>query len=438
MMNGSAPLSPNDTTSLQASTTMRPLGRLGLAVLAAGRVVLATAAASTLTGCKDRTQSAAPPPPPEVTFVSVTPKTVPVNYEFLGQTEASNTVEIRARVQGFLVKRHFKEGAIVDEGSELFTIDKRGFVADLEIARARLAQAKLRLTQAEKEIKRYSDLVAQRAASQKELDDWTTQADLARADILLTEAQVAKSALDLSYTSVISPIRGHVARANKDEGSLVDSGANSLLTVVQQTDPIYVTFPIGERDWLHWEQQRDAGLIKLPKGGELDDASRREQIRVALTLLDGRTFEAQGVIDFVDTQLNNRTGTGIVRATFPNANDTLRPGQFVKARLLGWERPNVLTVPQRAVLNTPGGAIVFTINKDNQVEVRPVTASQWDGTDWMIDKGLAAGDRVIVDGFLKAQPGMTVVPKELGASPSIPPANPTSTPTPSPAATPSK
>ena len=143
-----------------------------------------------------------------MTFVSVTPKTVPVNYEFLGQTEASNTVEIRARVQGFLVKRHFKEGAIVDEGSELFTIDKRGFVADLEIARARLAQAKLRLSQAEKEIKRYSDLVAQRAASQKELDDWTTQADLARADILLTEAQVAKSALDLSYTSVISPIRG--------------------------------------------------------------------------------------------------------------------------------------------------------------------------------------------------------------------------------------
>ncbi|HEX8878142.1 MAG TPA: efflux RND transporter periplasmic adaptor subunit [Phycisphaerales bacterium] len=365
-----------------------------------------------LPGCDRKPgQASGPPPAPEVAATVVTPVTAPGIYEFIAQTAASRTVEVRARVQGFLLKRHFEEGSKVKDGDLLFTIDPRSFEADLQKARASLAQAKAAQALTESNLTRVRQGVESGGLPKAELDKAVAQNDEALAQIKLAEANVTNADLELSYTRVTSPVSGTVGRAQKQEGSLVDSGANSLLVESQQVDPIYVNFNVSERDVLQWRADVATGRIQLVS---------EKNLPTEITLSDGTVYKEQGNINFVDVKVDPMTGTAMIRATFPNPDQKLMPGQFVKLRLLGVTRPNVLTVPQEAVISTPGGTFVYIIDKDSKIERRPVTLGDWLGSDWIVEQGVKPGDRVMVDNIQKVQPGMAV---KLAAAAPPPPKN---------------
>lgn len=374
--------------------------------------------------CRKEAPPADPPPPPEVTVQTVATRTVPVSYEFVAVTEASKVVEIRARVQGFLQSRNFEEGGLVDEGEMLYTIDPRSFQADLEIAKAQLGRGQARLQNASRQVARLAELAQQNAASPKELDDWQLEELQARADVRLAEANVALADLNVSYTRILAPMRGRIARTNKEPGALVDAGVNSLLTTVYQTDPMFVSFSIPERDWLRWREDVAAGRIRHPGIKTLTDVDRNiphpttDPIPVSITLLDGTPYPVQGQLNFLDATVSAETGTARARAVFDNTSrvrpdgrvgdEALKPGQFVRAKILGWERPNSITVPQRAVTQTPMGGVVFVVDAEGRSAVRPVKTGDWLGDDWIILSGLKPGDKVIVEGFAKAPPGTPV------------------------------
>jgi membrane fusion protein (multidrug efflux system) len=350
----------------------------------------------------------APPPPLRVSVVTVEPRTVPINYEFIAQTTASQRVEIRARVQGFLARRAYQEGSKVDEGELLFRIDPRSFEAELEIANAKLAQAQARVELAHRDVERYEEAATRGAATAREVDDAKTQELVAKADVRLAQAEVAARSLDLSYTTVLAPFRGQVGKSFKDEGALVDAGANSLLAEMVQTDPIYVEFNIAEREVLRWKADVDAGRIRVPEGRSRE---------VVITLVDGTEYEHRGVLDFWDIQVRPQTGTALRRATLANPDDKLKPGQFVKARIVGWERVGALAVPQRAVVQNPSGAFVYLADADNKAQLRGVTLGAWTGSEWIVEAGLKPGDRVITDQIAKLRPD---APIEIDAAPAAP------------------
>ncbi len=376
--------------------------------------LLLAAVSSALSGCKPKeTPAAAKPtgPPPEVVVRTVKPEVVPIVYEFVGQTAASKVVEVRARVQGFIKERNFEEGKPVSEGQVLYKIDPRVFEADVEVAKATRERAKVQLGNATRQLERLQTLAQQQAATQKEIDDWQTMQLQARADLRLGEANVAIAELNLSYTSVMSPLKGKVGRTLKEVGALVDDGSNSLLTTVVQVDPMYVIFSIPEREWLQWKSDVDAKRVMLPEPA----GSRLE-----LVLLDGTRYEVPGKIDFFDANVNPQTGTATARGVFENktlppkpdattSEEALKPGQFVRARILGWQRPGAIVVPQRAVIQTPNGPIVMIVNAENKVEVRPVKTGAWVKEEWLISEGLKPDDKVIVEGYSKAPPGTLVV-----------------------------
>ncbi|MBL8875416.1 MAG: efflux RND transporter periplasmic adaptor subunit [Phycisphaerae bacterium] len=363
-------------------------------------VAVGLAALMGLGGCGKREQQAAGPmQAPEVSVEIVTPVTAPGNYEFIAQTEASRTVEIRARVQGFLLKQHFEEGGQVKEGDLLFTIDPRSFEANVQIARAQLAQARAQMALAESNLARVKEGVEKGGIAQADLDKAQAQRDQAVAEVKLSEAQVTNAELELSYTKILSPVSGTIGRAEKKEGALVDAGQNSLLATSQQVNPIYVNFNVSERDVLKWRSDVASGRIKL---------SNEKHLPTQITLSDGTVFESPGTINFVDVKVDPNTGTAMIRAEFPNKESRLLPGQYVKLKILGVTRPNVLTVPQEAVLNTPSGTFVMVVGDDGNAERRPVTLGDWLGSDWVVDFGIKPGEKVIVDNLQKVQPGSPV------------------------------
>ncbi|MBX3380615.1 MAG: efflux RND transporter periplasmic adaptor subunit [Phycisphaeraceae bacterium] len=363
-------------------------------------LLVALAGTGVVSGCgRNQPQAGAAPQAPTVSIDVVAPVTVPGNYEFIAQTAASRTVEIRARVQGFLLKRHFVEGGPVKEGDLLFTIDPRSFEADVQIARAQLAQAKAQLALAESNLSRVKEGVEKGGIAQADLDKAQAQRDEAVAEVKLSEARVTNAELDLSYTRVLSPVSGTIGQAERQEGALVDSGQNSLLATSQQVDPIYVNFNVSERDVLKWRSDVASGRIIL---------ENEKHLPTQITLSDGTVFESVGSINFVDVKVDPNTGTAMIRAEFPNKDSRLLPGQYVKLKVLGVERPNTLTVPQQAVLNTPNGTFVLVVGADGKAERRPVTLGDWLGSDWVVEFGLKAGERVIVDNIQKVQPGMEV------------------------------
>lgn len=396
-------------------------GERGLRVGLCAGLSAALAAVIPAGGCRDRQPvAAAPPPPPEVAVVTVEPATIPVEFEYVGRTEASKTVEIRARVAGFLLERTFAEGKPVKEGDLLFKIDPRLYEADLEIARARLAQAQAQERLARMDVDRFREAAPTGATSQRELDEADTKLASAHASVNLATAEVAKAELDLSYTTVRSPVTGVIGRALKDVGTYLDAGTDSLLAVATQTDPMYVTFPVSERDWLSWREDVERGVIRTAyqsaDGKPVNPLHPDPPVRVAL--LDGTAYKEHGRLNFFDTSVDPRTGTAMARADFANAAEFLKPGQFVRATIYGWERPDSIVIPKRAVIQNPMGSIVMVVGADEKVEVRPVKLGSWMGDGWLIISGLEAGERVIADGFAKAPPGTVVK-----AVPFVPPVN---------------
>lgn len=339
-------------------------------------------------------------PPPRVALATVEAKTVPVTYAYVGMTRPSRTVEVRARVQGFLESREFQEGAYLEEGVRLFTIDPRSFEADREIAAAQVEQAESRLHLAEQEVTRLQSVTQPGAITQRDLDQKIAERQSASAALRLAKAQLAKADLELSYTKVEAPLTGYVGKALKETGSLVDAGQNSLLTVMQQVDPIYVAFKVTESDYLTWKHEEKEGRLKRIHGGD--------DMEITITLLDGTPFDNKGLLDFEDIDLDPKTGTVELRATFENTERSLKPGQFVQVVVNGWERPDSLVVPQRAVGQSPQGAYVYVVDGENKVESRPVTTGAWSGSDWVILDGLKEGEQVIVEGLTKVRPGAEV------------------------------
>lgn len=348
-------------------------------------------------------------PTPKVSVAATETKTVPVQYEYVGLTAPSKTVEVRARIQGFLDSRDFQEGSYVKKGTRLFTIEDSNYLSDREVAAAQVEQAEARLHLSEQEVNRLRSVTQPGAITQRDLDQKVAEYQSASAALRLARAQLAKAELQLSYTKVDAPLTGYVGKTLKEPGSLVDAAQNSLLTIMQQVDPLYVTFKVTESDFISWKHDEADGTLRRIDGDN--------QMRVEITLLDGRPFSSQGFLDFEDVNLDTKTGTVELRATFENKDRTLKPGQFVKVLLNGWERPDSLVIPQRAVGQAPQGAYVYVLDAENKVESRPVVTGAWSGSDWVILEGLSAGERVIVNGRTKVRPGMQVEVEDPSAAP---------------------
>jgi membrane fusion protein (multidrug efflux system) len=343
------------------------------------------------------------PPPPEVTLATVEQKTVPVEYEYVGVSEASKTVEVRARVQGFLETRDFQEGAHIAQGARLFTIDPRSFKADLQIAQARVEQAQSALKLAQQEVRRLQSVRDPGSIAQADMDQKLAAEANAAASLRLAKAQMAKAELDLSYTEVAAPLTGYVGKALKEIGSFVDSGQNSLLAVMQQVDPVYVSFQVTEKDFLGAREAVEKGLVALGAGVA--------EPYIEITLLDGSMCSVRGRLNYENASVNTQTGTVELRGTFENADRKIKPGQFVKVHVRGWERPNTLTVPQRSVSQSPQGAFVYVVGEAKVAERRPVRMGEWAGRDWIVLDGLKPGEQVILDGLAKVMmPGLPVNP----------------------------
>ncbi|HEX2649472.1 MAG TPA: efflux RND transporter periplasmic adaptor subunit [Burkholderiales bacterium] len=336
-------------------------------------------------------------PPAQVAVVAVEPKSLPVTYEYTGQTLGSREVEVRARVTGILQERNFKEGGPVKKGQSLFTIDPAPFIAAAVRAEADVSGAEARLAQARKNAARLKPLFAEKAVSQKEYDDSTSAEAIADADLKAARARLTEARLNLLYTKVESPVSGIAGRAQRSDGSLV-SGPDVLLTTVTQIDPIWVSFGVPDNEQLRINNEVAAGRLELPKGGSFD---------VAVKLADGTVYPQAGKLNFSDVRISNATGTSETRAELPNPKGALRPGQFVRVTLKGATRPNAITVPQRAVLEGPQGKFVYVLAQ-GKAEARPVQVAEWTGEDWIVTSGLKAGEQVIVDGVMKLAPGAPV------------------------------
>lgn len=376
---------------------------------------LSLAAAAGVGGCKKAPNSAPPVrPAPQVAVVVAESKTIPVSYRFIGMTEPSKTVEVRSRITGFLLTRSFEEGKPIKTGDLLYTIDPRPFEADLQIARARQAQAEAQVNFADADLKRYTEAAAAGAAAKSDLDRAQTALLSAQAAVNLAKAEVAKSELDLSYTKIMSPVTGVIGRSLKDEGAYLDAGNNSLLATATQTDPMYVVFPVPERDWLRWREQAQSGEIRAgytnPDGSPVDmkNPTKNPTPPVKIELLDGTPYPVEGRLNFFDIRIDAGTGSAMARAVLSNPDAQLKEGLFVHATIVGWERPDSITVPQRAVVNNSGGAFVYVVNDKSVIEMHKVTLGDWKGNGWLILSGVKPGDVIVADGYAKAPPGTTV------------------------------
>ncbi len=330
------------------------------------------------------------PPPAPVTVEKVVPGDVPVVYEYVGQTAGSREVEVRARVAGILLQRNFTEGAAVNKGQSLYTLDKAPFQAALNRAEADLAAAEARQAQAARTLARLKPLWDAKAVSQKEVDDAASAEQIARAEVKGALARRTEAELNLAYARVEAPIAGVAGRSQVSEGTLV-AGPETLLTTLVQTHPIKLRFGLADNDQQRWRAEAASGALKLPAG---------EAFEVEARLADGSVYARKGKLVFSDTRISGATGTIEAEAVLPNPDGQLKPGQFVRVRLLGAKRPDAVKVPTRAVLEGPQGKFVY-VAADGKAMPKPVQVGDQLADGWVIRSGLAAGDAVIVDGMAR-------------------------------------
>jgi len=334
-----------------------------------------------------------------VTVLTVQRQTIPGQYEWVAQAAASKSVQVRSQVSGVIVERPYVEGTDVPKGKVLYRIDPRTYQANYESAKARLAESEAQFANAERTLNRLRPLVAERAVAQQDVDNAQAAYDQERAAVLDAQAAVDAAKKDYDDTYVRAEISGRAGRALMELGALT-SGPNDQLTTVDQVDPIYVYFNPSDQDVLQWRRDVAAKRLVLP-GGVLD---------VQATLADGSVYGQTGKLDFVAVALQPNTGALQLRAEFPNPRHILLPGQFVRVRLLGLKRNDAILVPQRAVQQGLGGPFLYVLGDSNKASARNVSATVWQGTQWIIEKGLDPGDKVIVDGTQKIVPDAPVRP----------------------------
>jgi membrane fusion protein (multidrug efflux system) len=371
----------------------------------------ASVAAILLAGCNAHGDAPAKPSPPpaEVTVMRAQPRAVTLVEEYVGQSEAVQTVEIRSRVQGLLQRQAFKDGARVRQGDLLFVIDPQQFEAALAVAQANLAQAEAAAANSALNLARVSRLVADNAVSQQDMDSATARDRTDRAAVEAARAAVTQAQLNLGYTRITAPRAGVVSKSLVKPGSLVVV-SQTLLTTLYSADPIYVNFSLGE--------QRMLELTRRARGSAQADVFR-------LRLVDGSEYPHPGKLDFVDAVVDPKDDTLRVRIVVPNPDGALRPGQYVQVLVPSARIADAILVPQKAVQELQGLKSVFVVGADNKAAVRQIKASHRLGSDWVLDEGLAAGDVVVVDGLLKVQPGAPVKPVFAPAAAVPAPAAPT-------------
>jgi membrane fusion protein (multidrug efflux system) len=374
--------------------------RLALALL------MSLAIGSLLAACGRGPSGPPARPTPDVTTVTVVPRDIPVTFEFVAQTQSSQSVNIQARVSGFLDRRVYTEGAVVKAGQVLFLMDPKPLQAQVDAAQAALNNAQASLEVAKFDLDRTKPLAEQNALSQKDLDDANGQYLSSKANVDQARANLESAKLNLSYATITSPITGVTGSAVVADGTYV-SASNSQLTTVSVLSPMWVTFSLSEAEALQYRDEVDRGLLKRPPG---------DQYAVEVVMADGSIFPEIGHITFTDPAYNSQTGTFTVRVQLTNPQGRMRPNQFVRARVKGAVRPNALVVPQRAVQQGPKGHFVWVVDKDSKVEMRPVGVGSWIGDDWQITQGLEPDSVVVVDGALSLTSGAVVKPRPLPAA----------------------
>jgi len=355
-----------------------------------------------LAGCGSGKQQQPPAPPtPQVGFVTVSPQSVTLSTELAARTAAYETSEVRPQVNGLITARLFQEGDEVRAGQPLYRIDPQPYQAQVASARAALARAKAAIASNDALARRYGELVKINAIARQDYENAITTAQQARADVAAQEAALRTATIDLGRTTVKAPISGRIGRSAVTTGGLVTASQTTALSTIQRLDPIYVDITQSSVDQLRLRKQLLAG--DLSRGANA--------ARIRLKLEDGTLYPVEGVVKFADVTVDPATGSQTIRAQFSNPNRLLLPGMYVTAQFVEGTQENALLVPQRAVSrDEKGNAVVMIVGPGNKLLPKTLTAPRTIGDNWLVTAGLAAGDRVIVEGAQNLQPGTPVKP----------------------------
>jgi membrane fusion protein, multidrug efflux system len=361
---------------------------------------ISTLAVIVLVGCSNAKQAPPAPQPPEVAVVTVNRGSVPVTTELPGRTSAYLVAQVRARVDGIVLKREFTEGGDVKANQRLYQIDPAPYRARLDSAVATVQKAQANLAATTALAERYKVLVAGNAVSKQDYDNAVATQGQAAADLAAGTAAVETAKINLGYTDVVSPIAGRTGPSQVTQGAYVQASAATLLTTVQQIDPIYVDLSQSSVEGLQLRRDVASGRLKL---------NGPDQAKVTLILEDGTQYPLTGTLQFSGITVDPGTGSVTVRAIFPNPQHVLLPGMFMRARVDQGVNDAALLVPQVGVTHNPQGqATALVVGPDNKVVLRTIQATRATGDRWVVDSGLNDGDRVMVAGIQKVQPGMLV------------------------------
>ena len=336
---------------------------------------------------QQNTQQAAP----KVDVVNLIPQTVTIKTELPARTVAFRQAEVRPQVNGIIQNRLFEEGADVKAGQQLYQIDEAPFQAALQMAKAELARARANIQSTKARAERFKGLIDNKAISQQDYDDAQAAYLQAQAEVSVAQANIQTAEINLRYTKVNAPIDGRTGRSNITEGALVTAQQESPLTTITQTDPIYVDISQASKEVLRLRRQLLSGRI-----------SEEDTVQVKLTLEDGSTYQHQGELQFSEVNVNEDTGSLVMRAKFPNPDGLLLPGMYVKTEINEGTMPDAILVPHKAVMfSREGTASVMLVNDDNIVEQRPIAVRHSIGHKWLVSDGLSGGEKVVVEGLQK-------------------------------------
>jgi RND family efflux transporter MFP subunit len=396
---------------------MNPARQVSSFSLMCGTAKLASALVlATLVASCGESQKPAGPPPPAVTVAKPVKRTVVDYDEYVGRFTAINSVEVRARVSGYLDKLHFKDGQLVKQGDLLFTIDKRPFQNTLDQARANLVQAQSNVAYTESDYTRGQALVRDKTITDQTFEQRAQAFRNAKASVSNNEAAVRQAELDLEFTELRAPIDGRIGDRRVTPGNLVTGGTGgntTLLAVIVSTDPIYFEFTFDEASYLRYE--------RLAKDGGQDVASRNAGVQVAIRLIDENDFDHKGRMDFIDNVIERSTGTIRGRAVFSNPNAVFTPGMFARVRVPGSPPYDGLLVPDAAIGTEQARRFVIVIDEQDIARPKYVTLGQLTSDNFRVIKdGVGPDDRVVVSGLMQARPGQKVRPEEQGAKPAAP------------------
>lgn len=358
-----------------------------------------------LSACGERETSGPPGGPVPVTVVTLAPQAVTVSRELPGRTRASVVAEVRPQVSGIVQQVLFAEGGSVKAGQPLYQLDDATYRADVERARAALARANAELEAASKRAARSTELVKEGLVGAQDHDNVIAALHQAQADVDVARAALDAARVVLGHARITSPIAGQVGRSSVTRGALVTANQTEALATVQQLDPLFVDLAQSSSELLEFRRAIEAGRLESA-----------QSLPVTLLLEDGSAYPQPGQLAFSEVTADPATGRYILRVVVPNPDRLLLPGMYVRARVGGGVRRDALLVPQQAVQRDPrGGTFVLLVGADDKVETRPVTVSRTIGDAWLVEDGLAAGERVIVEGLQKVRPGAVVAPAERPA-----------------------